>query len=160
MKQSLESVIYSLKLGQFLRVSTLTSVEDMNDKQLKRKSPYLGRLSKSNCYISVRLCDYENMASTKELRSQGIEAVEPTWWEWEKFPYIAKHKTKGTRYLVVKTVDTTDISAVYYVDDNKVPSEEIRPYLRKGADEMPKVCMLKLDSITSIQQGALNWVLE
>lgn len=157
----LEKAIYSLKLGQFLKVSTATSVADMNEKQLKRKSPYLDRLSKTNTYIGVRLCDYENMSATKEKREQGIEAVVPTWWSWVRFPYIARHNTKGTLYLVVKTTPTSDIKADFWVDGiTKVSKSELKPYLRKENEEKPQVCMLKLESITSIQQGELNWVLK
>mgnify|MGYP003301304749 FL=1 len=158
--KSLESAIYSLRLGQFLRVSTATTCADMNEKQLKRKSPYLDRLSKKNTYVGVRLCDYENMGTTKEKREQGIEAITPTWWSWVRFPYIARHNTKGTLYLVVKTTTTTDIGAEYFVDGNKVLKSEVKDYLRKESEDMPLVCMLKLDSITEIQQGEVKWVLK
>lgn len=152
----LVNAVLRMAQGQFISVHTSTSAEDMDKKQLKRKSPYLGRLTKTNIYKAVRFCNYEEMQATKEKRAEGIEAVAPSWWEWVKFPYIAKHKTNGQLYVVVKPT-TVIPSADYMIDGRKVAKSEIQEYLRKESDEEPQVYMLKLQSITHIKQGSIEW---
>lgn len=148
--KNFEQIVEKCVKGQFLTIVAETSISDMDGKQLK-KSPYLGQLRKETTYTAVRFCDYENLASTKEKREQGIEAQKPTWWEWVKFPYIARHKTKGTLYVVVKP--TTEYpSSKYFLNGVEVSSELVKPNLKKVSGEST-VYMLKLESITYLQQG-------
>jgi hypothetical protein len=152
--KNLENLIKRVQLGQFLSVTTIASTADMDAKQLK-KSPYIGRVSKETCYTSVRLCDYENLASTKEKREQGVEAHKPTWWEWVEFPYIAKHKNNGTRYLVVKSIESVCPTSKFFLDGKEVRKADIADGLKKSNATNSSVYMLKLESITHLEQGGL-----
>lgn len=150
--KTLENIVTKCAKGQFMTIVAETSVADMDSKQLK-KSEYLGKLTKRTTYTSVRFCDYENLASTKEKREQGIEAMKPTWWEWVNFPYIAKHKTKGTLYVVVKPIGT-DIPTSEYFDNGKpIATDLVKPHLKKVSGGGSSVYMLKMDSIIYLSQG-------
>lgn len=149
--KTLEQIINKCAKGQFLTITTATTIAEMNEKQYK-KSPYLNRVKRETTYSAVRFCDYENLATTIEKREQGIEAQKPTWWEWVEFPYIARHKTKGTLYVVVKP--TTEIpNSKYFLDGVEVKKAEIADGLKKESAKDSTVYMLKLDSITYLQQG-------
>ena len=128
--KSLAQIITKCSKGQFLTITTATTAVEMDEKQYK-KSPYLGRLTKETTYSAVRFCDYENLASTIEKREQGIEAQKPTWWEWVEFPYIAKHKSKGTLYVVVKP--TSEIpSSKFFLDGIEIKKAEIESVKRNS----------------------------
>lgn len=162
--KTLENIVTKCVKGQFLTIVTETSIQDMNGKQLK-KSPYMDVLRKQTTYRSVRFCDYENLASTKEKREQGIEAVKPTWWEWVVFPYIARHKTNGTKYLVVKPIENEIPQSEYFEVIEREPiakdritpisTEMVKPYLKKTSSSGSSVYMLKLDSIIYLSQGSI-----
>lgn len=149
--KTLEQIVTKCNKGQFLTISTATTAVEMNEKQYK-KSPYLGRITKETTYTAVRFCDYENLSSTIEKREQGIEAQKPTWWEWVEFPFIAKHKTKGTLYIVVKP--TTEIpSSKFFLDGIEVKKAEISDGLKKEGNKDSSVYMIKLDSVKYLSQG-------
>lgn len=149
--KSLAQIITKCSKGQFLTITTATTAVEMDEKQYK-KSPYLGRLTKETTYSAVRFCDYENLASTIEKREQGIEAQKPTWWEWVEFPYIAKHKSKGTLYVVVKP--TTEIpSSKFFLDGIEIKKAEIADGLKKESAKDSAVYMIKLDSVKYLSQG-------
>lgn len=152
--KTLENLIEKLSLGAFMTVVTVYNTDEMDSKQLK-KSPYLGRVTKETTYTSVRLCEYENMASTIEKREQGIEASKPTWWEWVKYPYIARHKSNGTKYLVVKSIENVCPHSKFFLDNVEVPKDDLREYLKKGNNSNSEVYMLKLDSIKHLEQGKI-----
>lgn len=149
--KDLENIIVKCTKGQFMTIVAETSVADMDSKQLK-KSDYLGRLTKRTTYTSVRFCDYENLASTKEKREQGIEASKPTWWEWVNFPYIARHKTNGTLYVVVKPIEGNYPTSEYFDKGNPIATDLVKPHLKKSSGSS-SVYMLKLDSVIYLSQG-------
>ena len=150
--KSLENIVTKCAKGQFMTIVAETSIEDMDSKQLK-KSSYLGKLTKRTTYTSVRFCDYENLASTKEKREQGIEATKPTWWEWVNFPYIARHKTKGTLYVVVKPIENDIPTSEYFENGKHIDSSLVKPHLKKTSGGGSSLYMLKLDSIVYLSQG-------
>lgn len=154
--KTLENIITKCVKGQFLTIVAKTSVSDMNDKQYK-KSPYLGLVTKITKYRAVRFCEYENLTSVKKKRELGIEATSPTWWEWVKYPFIARHKTKGTLYVVVKPINIVPQS-VYYLDGERIDTDIIKPYLKKVSQQENTVFMLKLDNITFLQQGKIVYI--
>ena len=148
----LEEIILKLKKGQFLSVSASYSIADMDAKMKKRNNPYLGKTTRKVTYKGIRICNYENLKEVIELREKGIEPIKPTWWEWEVYPYIARHKTKGTKYLVVKPTKVIP-SVTYFVDgvEANVPNEVFYK-TDKGL-----VMFLKLDTLTGIKQCSINW---
>ena len=156
--KTLESIVVKCAKGQFLSIVAETNVSEMDEKQYK-KSPFLGRLTKRTTYNAVRFCDYENLSSTKEKREQGIEAQKPTWWEWVEFPYVARHKSKGTKYIVVKPTDKYPTSE-YFIDGIKVDYEDIKYCLKKTSNNEPSVFMLKVDSVTYLAQNNVLFVKE
>lgn len=152
--KTLETIVTKCAKGQFMTIVAETSIEDMDAKQLK-KSIYLGKLKKQTTYRSVRFCDYENLASTKEKRENGTEATAPTWWEWIEFPYIARHKTKGTKYLVVKPIESEIPTTQYFSCGNPIETELVKPHLKKTSVNGSSVYMLKLESIVYLSQGSI-----
>lgn len=156
--KTLQQVITKCAKGQFLTITTATTAVEMNEKQYK-KSPYLDRITKETTYKAVRFCDYENLSSTKEKREQGIEATAPTWWEWVEFPFIARHKSKGTLYVVVKP--TTEIpTAKFFLDGIEVKKADISDGLRKESAKESTVYMIKLNSVKYLAQGNILYCKE
>jgi hypothetical protein len=156
--KNLESIVKKCVKGQFLTITTATTSVEMDEKQLK-KSPYLGRITKETTYKAVRFCDYEHLTSTIEKREQGIEAQKPTWWEWVEFPFIARHKSKGTLYVVVKP--TSEIpTAKYFLDGIEVTKSDIADGLRKESGKESAVYMIKLNSVKYLAQGNILYCKE
>lgn len=151
--KSKEQIIKSLRKGQFFSVSTFTGCEEMNKKLKKRDNPFLGRVSRETTYDGVRFVDYENMASVKEKREQGIEAKEP-WYEWVDFPYIAVGKKNRKQYAIVKPTTNVRITSRYFVDGVEISKESLLPYiLKSGSTEEASVLSLELSQIKYICQG-------
>jgi hypothetical protein len=76
--------------------------------------------------------DYEKLASTKEKRAEGKESKGlPSWAEWVIFPFLIRHKTKGTTYLRMYVGSSKKITAnrQFSLEGKAVSFEAIEQHL-------------------------------
>ena len=91
----------------------------------------------------------------KDKRASGELPAEtaglPEWQEWEVFPYLLRHKTKGTRY--VRLYPTDAVKVTYLVGDEEIPYAKVEEFLlasEKPTGVKPDCISLTLDYVTSL----------
>ena len=103
--------------------------------------------------------NYANLASVKEgiaTGERGEVQPLPTWQEWELFPFILKHKTKGTEYvrLYPAAFDNLIPSVSYFRNGQPVDKESLRSecYASEFAEseERTPVFCIKAESVLNI----------
>ena len=89
----------------------------------------------------------ERFASLPFVREEDL----PEWQEWEVFPYLLRHKTKGTRY--VRLYPTDAVKVTYLVGDEEIPYAKVEEFLlasEKPTGVKPDCISLTLDYVTSL----------
>jgi len=85
-----------------------------------------------------------------EAGERGEVGSLPSWQEWAAFPFILRHKTKGTEYVRLTLAGSDRISVRLFVNGTEVDRETFNGYLTpsdaKGG-EKPEVISVKLENI-------------
>lgn len=103
--------------------------------------------------------DYANLGSIKEgIASGEREEVGPlpAWQEWAEFPFILRHKEKGTEYLRLfpAVFDNLKPTVKYFIDGAEVNESDVKPLCLasefRERDEAPACFQVKAESIRAI----------
>ena len=129
-------------------------------KVLKRNTPawaanILKRCESDNGANARAGITYDNLASVIEKRASGELPAEnaglPDWCEWKEFPYVLRHKTKGTEYI--RLYPTDSVKVTYSVEGREISYEEIEEFLtsdeKRGGDK-PDCIMVTLDNVLEV----------
>lgn len=134
------------------QISTVTMIDLLDSKMKKRNNPYygIGLLKISTFQIRFGVA-YENKATTKEKREEGIEAQTARGKTWIDFPYwMTSDKTR--RVLVACSSVKNKNSKTVYTDRNfnVVESDSIKPYLKARSGSMPEWYTIELSKIIRV----------
>lgn len=103
--------------------------------------------------------EYDNLKNVQAKRSDGrlpSENQGETWWEWERHPFLVRHRTNGQRYLRLYkgTSDKVSPHRQYFIDGKAVSAEEAEPLLlaseTKGHDDSDTF-MVKIEDVTAVR---------
>jgi hypothetical protein len=121
----------------------------------KKNSPEIQKRVRAVGRIGI---EYDNIAKVKEKRENGSLPSENAglqdWQEWVNYPYLLKHKSKGTLYLRLYkgTSDKVCPKVEWLLNDEPVAIEDISDFLY--ASELSKsesdCFQCKLDDVTSL----------
>ena len=96
------------------------------------------------------VCAYEKRTDVQKERAEGKEKQKPSWWSWVDFPYIARHNSKGTLYLVVKTSKRTKIKSEYFVDGRKTLKSALSEHFKASSTDIGRCVFIPINEITHI----------
>ena len=152
-----EMIMGMIRLGRTISVIRCLPT-DRVDEKLYKTSSLRGHISNTQTYSSIRVCDYEHLAIVQDERANGKEKQRPQWWHWQEgqYPYFAKHNSKGTEYLVVKTQKNTHIKSEYFVDGQKTLKRSIQEHFKATNPNIGRVIHIPLDEIVAINGVVLK----
>jgi len=133
------------------QISTVTMIDLLDGKMKKRNNPFFGRGLLKISTFQIRFgVAYENKATTKEKREEGIQAQTPRGKVWIDFPYWMESMKTGRVLVACSSVKNRNSKTVY-VDRNfkVVNSDLIKPNL-KARSEMPEWYTIELSKIVRV----------
>lgn len=170
--QLLTNLILSTPRGHFVTVAW--------ERPGKTRAAYKSMNIRKRVEGRVRLgIDYDNVKDVKECRESGeLPAVpnngRPTWFFYPEglFPYIAEHKTNGTRYVALYFAKDGEgdkvgnLRSTWLLDGKPVSESDVAPFLL--ADELKGEALRKADNTFHLalanltrftaEGKAINWI--
>ena len=134
------------------QISTLTMIDSLDNKMKKKGNPFFGRGFLKISTFQVRCgVSYENKATTKEKREEGIEAEPPKGKVWIDFPYWMISEKTGRVLLACSSVKNNN-SKTIYVDRNfnGIEAENVKPFLKARSPFAPEWYTVELSKILRV----------
>jgi hypothetical protein len=107
-------------------------IEWERDAKTKKNSPEIRKAVRMIGRVGI---EYDNIGKVQEKRETGELPKEnaglPDWQEWEVYPYLLRHKTKGTNYvrLYKGTSEKVMPKVTWLLNGEPVAKEDISDYL-------------------------------